>query len=141
MNTSRIAVITATASALAWGAKAVAIGLAGGLDKSPAEGPFFLVGLVLAVVALAAVTLTALSGRPLWLRIAAVPASLAGLVLTVTALGGVIGAVAPSDHWAWYELNLWVFAAVVLGLALRLDRRVDAEVVVHGPVTAGYGLS
>lgn len=137
MNSSRIAVIAATAAALAWGAKAVAIGLAGGLDRSPAEGPLFLLGLVLAVVALVAVTLTATRARPTWQRVAAVPASLGGLVVTVVVLAEAVNAVATSDHWAWYELNLWIFAAVLLGLALRLDRRPAARGPMHVPAPAG----
>lgn len=123
MNSSRIAVIAATAAALAWGAKAVAIGLAGGL--------------VLAVVALVAVTLTATRARPTWQRVAAVPASLGGLVVTVVVLAEAVNAVATSDHWAWYELNLWIFAAVLLGLALRLDRRPAARGPMHVPAPAG----
>ena len=122
MNSSRIAVIAATTCSIAWAAKAVAIGLAGGLDKSPAEGPLFLLGLALAVATMVALTLTVLHSRPVWQRVAAVPASLGGMVLTVAALGELLGALVPSDHWAWYEASLWIYAAVVLGLALRIDR-------------------
>ena len=46
MTASRFAVLAAVASAVAWGLKAVAIGIAGGLDESPLESPLFVLGLV-----------------------------------------------------------------------------------------------
>jgi hypothetical protein len=42
------------AAVAAWGIKAVAIGVAGGLEKSPFEGPLFRIGLLALVVAFAA---------------------------------------------------------------------------------------
>ncbi len=38
MKASRVAVVAAITSAVAWGLKAVAIGIAGGLDRSPSAG-------------------------------------------------------------------------------------------------------
>ena len=51
MSASRLAVLAAIASVVAWRLKAVAIAIAGGLDKSPLESPLFVLGLVAIVVA------------------------------------------------------------------------------------------
>lgn len=138
MNSSRIAVIAATTAALAWGAKAVAIGLAGGLDRSPAENPLFFLGLALALVALVALTLSALHSRPLWQRVAGVPLALVALVAGIAAVDAAIRGLATSDHWVWAELSLWVSAAVLLGLTLRRDRRSAPGVPMHAAPSAGY---
>ena len=45
VNSLRIAQLAATAAAVFWTAKATAIGIAGGLDKSPLESPLFIAGL------------------------------------------------------------------------------------------------
>jgi hypothetical protein len=114
MNTPRIAVIAAASAVVAWAVKAVAIGVAGGLDKSPFEGPFFLIGLVCFVVAVCTLAVSAV-GRHGWLaRIGAVIASVAGTVAVTAVIGLLIDAVVTSDHWAWYELNLWVISLGLL---------------------------
>ena len=50
MSTARLFTITTAltvGAVVAWGVKALVIGLAGGLDKSPLEGPLFILGLAL----------------------------------------------------------------------------------------------
>ena len=61
MTSRRIALWASIAAATFWTAKSIAIGLAGGLDKSPLEAPLFFLGLISFVVAVVAlgVALTA----------------------------------------------------------------------------------
>ena len=115
MNTTRIAVIAAASAVVAWALKAVAIGVAGGLDKSPFEGPLFLVGLVSFVVAVCAIAVSAVSRHGRLARVGAVLASVAGTVVVTALIGLLIDALVASDHWAWYELNLWVISLGLLG--------------------------
>lgn len=122
MNTTRMALTTALLAAGAWTAKAVAIGIAGGLGRSPLENPLFFLGLAACMVAMAACGVA-------WARRAAVPVRIAaglGAVvagwLTVVLVGALVGD-RTAGHWAWTELNLWVVAALTLGLAAWLDRR------------------
>ena len=123
MEISRIAVISALISIGAWTAKSVAIGLAGGLDRSPLEGPLFLLGLASFVATVVLLALALTTGRPLALRVLAV------LVGVVTAIGFsvatdvLLSAVRPPDpSWVWSEVNLWVGAAALLALVLVTDR-------------------
>ena len=125
MNTSRIAVIAAAGAVVAWAIKAVAIGVAGGLGKSPFEGPFFLLGLACFVVAVSTLAVSAVSG---WLaRGAAVLAAVVGTVLVTALTGVLIDALTSSDHWAWYELNLWVISLGVLGFGAWHSSRLTPE--------------
>ena len=127
MNTTRIAVIAAATAVAAWACKAVAIGLAGGLDKSSFEQPFFLVGLVAFVVAVSTLAVSAVS-RYGWLaRVAAVLASVVGTVLVTALTGMVVDVLTSSDHWAWYELNLWVISSAVLATGVWSARRRPAR--------------
>lgn len=124
MDTSRIAVVAAATSLLAWFAKAVAVGVAGGPGLSPAESPLFLVGLVAAVVAVVALALTVSRGRPRLVRAAAIVAGFVTVVAVVAVVQWVIQRVQPADPaWVWAEINLWVVGALVLGLAAALLHR------------------
>ena len=64
MNSSRIALVAAVAAAASWTLKAVAIGTAGGLDKSPLEGPLFFAGCSCFVVASVALGVAITRGAP-----------------------------------------------------------------------------
>ena len=126
MNSSRIALLAAVAAVVSWTLKAVAIGTAGGLDKSPLEGPLFFTGLLCFVVAVVAVGVALTRGRPGWVRAVAgvVVAPVLGIGATL-AVDALVGALRPTDplrHWVWAEINLWVVAAAVLGLALAVRR-------------------
>jgi hypothetical protein len=46
---------------------------------------------------------------------------------------GALRPTSPLRHWVWSEVNLWVIAIVVLGLALAV-RRQRAGNPVHGAV-------
>lgn len=137
MNPSRIALI----AAVGWTLKSVAIGTAGGLDKSPFEGPLFFVGLGCYLVAVLALGVAVTRRLPGWVRAAVgVLAVVVGIVV-VSVIGAVVNAIeAPSAerHWAWTEVNLWVMAigALVLALAVR-ERHTDRS---SGAATPGRGL-
>ena len=126
MNSSRIAVIAATTAALAWGAKAVAIGLAGGLDRSPAENPLFFLGLASCIVASVALVLSVLVGRPWWVRGAAALGVVVALFMITALLDAAVHGLVGGDHWVLTEVNLWIDALVVLGLSVALARRRSA---------------
>lgn len=125
MNSRRIALWAALAAAGFWTMKAVAIGVAGGLDKSPVEGPLFFSGLLSFVVAAVALGIATTSGARTWLRIlAGAGAFLAGLAMTLTvdAIIEAVHAPGAERHWVWTELNLWVGAVVVVAIALTVNR-------------------
>jgi MFS family permease len=120
MNTSRVAVVAAVTSILAWTAKAVTIGLAGGHDGTAAE-VLFLVGLVAQVAAVVALGLSWARGRSLGVRLAAVLAAPVAAMAVTTLVNGVVQRVQPADpSWVWAEVNLWVGAVLVLALATRV---------------------
>lgn len=123
MNTSRIALTAAVTSLVAWIAKAVAIGVAGGHDLSSLESPLFLVGLAAQVVAVVALVLAFTRGLHAVVRVAAVVAALVAVMAAVTLIDEVIQRVQPADpSWIWVEINLWVMASLVLGLAIVATR-------------------
>ena len=77
MNSTRLALGATLATTFFWTAKAVAIGSAGGLNRSPLESPLFLLGLACCLVASAA-TGVAVARRPtMWGR-------------TLSAAGGIV---------------------------------------------------
>lgn len=125
MNSRRIALGAALAAAASWTFKSVAIGVAGGLDKSPLEAPLFLIGLVFFVVAVVALGVAATHGSRTWLRVlAGVGAFVAGLsaTLLVDAAVGAFHAAGAERHWVWSEFNLWVAAVAAVGVAVALNR-------------------
>ena len=126
MTSRRIALIAAATAALAWTVKSVAIGLAGGLGKSPIEAPMFFVGLMSFVVAAVSLGVALTVGRPTWFRVAAgFGGFLVGFAFTMLVDAAVETFYAPGveRHWVWTEFNLWVAAAVGLALAVSVDRR------------------
>lgn len=120
--------IASSAAVVLWACKSVAIGTAGGLDRSPAEGPLFFAGLVAALVASAALGVALLAERG---RAARVAGGVLGPVLGMAAGAAVdaaVGLVHPYTEeraWAWSEVSLWVLAAVLLVTALTHQRRSD----------------
>ena len=125
-NSTRIALSTALLAAALWSLKALTIGLAGGLDKSPLEDPLFLAGLAAFLTAAVAIGVALTRGRPTWLRALA---GLAGPVigfLTAMALDSLVGAFQATGegrHWVWTEVNLWVIGAAGVALAALARRR------------------
>lgn len=123
MNTTRIALISAAAAAVAWAVKAVAIGVAGGLDKSPFEGPFFLLGLAFFVVAVCSLALSVVGRREWWARLATVAGSVVLVLVGVVLSGIAVDTLATSDHWVWSEMSLWLVSLAVLAGAARYSSR------------------
>ncbi len=133
MTSRRIALWAALAAATSWTVKSVAIGIAGGLDKSPFEAPLFFLGLVSFVVAAVALGVGLTSGHRTWVRIAAgLGGFVTGFVLTmlVDAAVGAFHAAGVERHWVWTEFNLWVAALVAVGVAVALNRAGRARTVV-----------
>ncbi len=123
MNTSRIAVIASVLAAVFWAAKSVAIGAAGGLDRSPLESPLFFLGLASAIVANVALALSVAAGRAWWVRGAAALGVVVALFAVTALLDAAVHGLVDGDHWVLAEVNLWIDALVVLGLSVALDRR------------------
>jgi hypothetical protein len=129
MNSTRLARGATLATTFLWTAKAVAIGIAGGLDRSPLESPLFLLGLVCCIVA-AAATGIAVAHRPTVLgrTLSAVGGIVVGALVVVAANVAVAAAAPPSPSWVWAEVNLWVAALFLLAVNLvLLPRRSQAE--------------
>jgi hypothetical protein len=117
---------------VAWGVKALAIWNAGGLDKSRLESPLFAVGLILIVLAYAALGLAFTAGRELWLRVTGLIVGIVvgtGLFLLVEEVVGTL--VPDSAGWVQEEAGLWVgsalTAALVLGWLASGERRPLAQ--------------
>ena len=129
MTARRLALLGAAGAVVLWALKATAIGTAGGLDKSPLEGPLFLAGLVSALVGAGALGAWVLAGRPTWMRVAGAVGAIVLLVLSAGVGGAIAAALQPDDpSWVWGEVNLWV-SALVLAAAVLVQRsrtRVDA---------------
>jgi hypothetical protein len=119
MNLNRLAVTASVVTTVLWTAKAIAIGIAGGLGRSPAEGPLFFLGF------LAFIAATVLTGMALARRRTRAGYALAAVVAVVVAVvygaleGALISALQPRHPgWVWGELNLWVLMSTVLAVAV-----------------------
>ena len=126
MKSRHIALVAAIAAASTWTAKAVAIGIAGGLGKSALEGPLFFAGLIFFVVSVVALGVAVTARTNIWLRLAAgVCAFVVGIAATlvVDATVAALASSAQDRHWVWAELNLWVVALVALAVAAALNRQ------------------
>ena len=128
MTAGRVALLGATGAVVFWAAKATAIGIAGGLDKSPLESPLFLAGLVGALVGAGALGAWVLAGRPTWLRVLGAVVAIVLVVLSAGVGGSVAAALQPEDpSWVWGEVNLWVSAAVLSAAVLFQRSRAPLE--------------
>ena len=130
MNSSRIAVIAAAAAAVLWAAKATAIGIAGGLDKSPLETPLFIAGLSCFVVGVLALGVSlARRARPLPRVLVALGMVVLGVGYAAVLSMTVDGLVAPTAgrHWAWAEISLWVGGLTLLVATWAFARRRSIE--------------
>lgn len=117
MTASRLAVLAAAASVAAWGLKAVAIGVAGGLDQSPLEGPLYLLGLVSIVVAFAALGVAVAGDRAVIVTIiGAVVGVLVGFALSMLASVAATAIIPDSAGWVQAEAGLWFSALLALGV-------------------------
>jgi len=131
MDASRVALLAAIMSAVAWGLKAVAIGLAGGLDRSPFESPLFGLGLVAIVAAFASLGVAATRERPLTFRIiGGAVGLLIGLALSMLASFVAAALIPESAGWVREEAGLWLSALLALLVtALWQTRRPTARTV------------
>ena len=119
MTASRLAVLAAAASVVAWGLKAVAIGVAGGLDQSPFEGPLYLLGLVSIVVAFAALGVAVAGERAVIVKvIGAVVGVLVGFALSMLASVAATAITPDSAGWVQAEAGLWFSALLALGVTV-----------------------
>lgn len=143
MTSSRIAAVAAVAAAVAWTCKSIAIGVAGGLGRSPLESPLFLLGLICAVVAATALGWTMRRGRAPALRTVGAFLALVAMValgLLVDAGLSALHPESPTRHWVFAELGLWVSVATVLTVAVVVDRRaLPATGVGHSPRSRAAG--
>ena len=119
MNASRLAVLAAIAAAVAWGLKAVVIGVSGGLNQSPLETPLFLLGLLAIVVAFASLGVAVATGRPVALKVAGgVVGVLIGGALSALASTVAAAAIPDSAGWVQEEAGLWLSALLAVAVAI-----------------------
>ena len=119
MSASRIALTASLVAVVAWALKAIAIAMAGGLDRSPAEGPLFVLGLVAALVGAGAFGAALPAGRSVGIRVLAGAAGVVTMVLLSVGVGALVTAVQPADpSWVFGEVNLWVGALTLLGVVV-----------------------
>lgn len=131
MNASRLAVLAAVASVVAWGLKAVAIAVAGGLDQSPLEGPLYLLGLVSIVVAFAALGVAVAGERAATVKIiGAVVGVMIGFALSMLASVVATAVIPDSAGWVQAEAGLWFSALLALTVTVYWrTRRAAASTV------------
>ena len=122
---------------VAWGVKAVAIGIAGGLDESPAESPLFVLGLLLYTLGVIAIGLSVTAGRSLPWRLLGVVGALVVSAVVFLVVDAIVAGLAPEDpHWVWAEVQLWIVSVgtAAAWLAWR-SRRAAAQPVAARPTT------
>lgn len=129
MTSARIAILAAGLALLLWLVKGVAIWVAGGLDKSPVEGPLFLAGFACYVVGAFAFGYS-LSGGSVLVRLGLGVVSLVVGLTMINVLQSLTRAVLPdSAGWVNEEAGLWLSAAILVALTQwRLGgRRLEAH--------------
>nr|WP_294692923.1 hypothetical protein [uncultured Friedmanniella sp.] len=125
MDASRVAVLAAITAVVAWGLKAVAIGVACGLDKSSLESPLFGLGLVAIVAAFIALGVAVARERPIAFKIiGGVLGVVIGLALSMLASWVAAAAIPESAGWVRAEAGLWFSAllALIVTMAWRTSR-------------------
>ena len=119
MSPLRIAVIAAALSVVLWALKAVAIGIAGGLDESPLEGPLFLLGLLAFVTAFVAGGVALMASRSTVMKIAAgIAGAVVAIVLVVVFTSVMVELLPSSIGWPEEEAGLWLASLFALALML-----------------------
>lgn len=130
MKSTRIALFAALAAVAFWTVKSIAIGVAGGLDKSPLEGPMFFCGLTSFIVAVVSLGVALTAGSRTWLRVVGgIGAVVVGIVFTtiVDELVNAYREPGADRHWAWTEVNLWIVSLTVLAITWTLASRRKAH--------------
>lgn len=101
----------------------MAIWNAGGLDRSPLEGPLFALGLVSLLITFAALGVHVARSRPVWQRvIGGVAAVVAGMLIFLAVEEAAGSLVADSAGWVREEVGLWAAGILVLVLTVLLTR-------------------
>ncbi len=116
MSASRLAVVAAIVALVAWFLKALAIWLAGGLDRSPLENPLFALGFAAIVVASASLGVAVAGERSLAVKVVAgVVAVVIGAALSSLASLVASAVIPDSTGWVQGETGLWFSAVITLG--------------------------
>lgn len=124
MNITRLALGATIAATTLWTAKTVAIGVAGGLGRSPLESPLFLLGLACCLVAGAATGIAVARRRSTAGRVLSALGGIVATSLVAVIASAVVAAVAPSSPgWAWEEVNLWATVLALLAVNVHLSVR------------------
>ena len=124
MYASRLAVLAAITATVVWGLKAVAIGTAGGLDKSPLESPLFILGLAAIVVAFASLGVALTGRRSLSYKVLGASAGVVvGVALSALASAVAAAVVPDSAGWVQEEAGLWVSALLAVGVTAYWHNR------------------
>jgi hypothetical protein len=118
-----IAKLSAGVAVVAWTAKVIVIAAAGGLSKSPMEGPLFVLGMLAFVVACAALGVAVSADRSVAWRVgAAVVLVLLGILISMV-LQALLNAVLPDAMgWLRNETGLWVSAVGLLAVVVAAAR-------------------
>jgi hypothetical protein len=132
MSTARITTITTVLTAgavVVWGVKALVIGLAGGLDKSPLEGPLFMIGFLLFVSGVIAIGLAVTAGRGVAARVLGAVAAFAVTAAVFLGVDSVVAGLAPENdpHWVWAEVQLWIVSVAAAAGWLAIRNRVGVD--------------
>ena len=90
MTAAKVATYATIGAVVAWAVKAVAIGVAGGLNQSPAEGPLFFLGMILFLVGVVAIGLAITAGRSVGARVLGVGGAVAATFVVWLAVDTVI---------------------------------------------------
>lgn len=118
----RITLPAAVIAVVAWALKAIAIGIAGGLDQSPLESPLFVVGLLAFLAAAASLAWGVTAARPVAVRAIASVGAIILVFATAAVTSSAIDAAAQSTHWVWSEVSLWIASLALLAIVLRVRR-------------------
>ena len=123
MTAARIAWYGAVAAAIVWALKALAIWIAGGLNKTGLEDVGWIVGTLLFLATWAALGVAFASGRAIWLRVVAAVAGLVVGLIVFLVLDGAADGLPDSAGWVQEEAGLWAAALVTIAVAwARLHR-------------------
>jgi hypothetical protein len=131
MTPLRFATLAAVAAAMSWALRGVVIAIAGGLGRSPLEGPLFVAGLVLFAIGSAAVGVELAGDQRTAVRAAGAVGGLALGAVVYWVVSTVVGALVPGRFgWVQDESGLWavgLFSSAVLGLWLARQEHHSRE--------------
>jgi hypothetical protein len=133
MTAAKVATYATIGAVAVWAVKALVIGLAGGLEKSPSEAPLFILGMAMFTVGVVSIGLAITAGRSPLMRVLGVVGTVAATMVVWLAIDTVIASMAPENDpsWVWAEVQLWLISvAFAVGWQFwigRIGRRVPAQ--------------